>query len=284
MPYIPIFSSYKEILKNNNFSFSTVGDANRKTDVPSTYRAVGKSCPTTCKFHPDHYVDRDKNESSGTCYAWSGHVRMQWSRFDENTKRHPTVLISQINAAVIAMYYRQKIRQYLREGNTTGARLHTSGDFYFNGRLDMEYIKSIYYAAYLLKSIFPDTKEFAYTYTAIPREEFEKYRIILRSVGVYINYSRMDNDNLKGGETIVWKHEKINELKVNPGVQVVPCLAQTHDDMTCRRCGLCGYKNHDNLLIVFNPHGHNRNNLMRIMSSAELKDDGSGKLKLFFNT
>lgn len=282
IPYCSVFSSYRKEVMSKNFVFAPVGNSNSKTDVPNTYRAVGSTCPKTCKFHPEHYDEKKK--LTGTCYAWSGHVRMQWSRFDRNRKRS-TVLIEEINSAILAIYYRQLTREYLREMNTTGARLHVSGDFYFKGRLDTSYINSIYYAAFLLSKRFPNSKELAYTYTAIPMEEFEKYRLALETVNIYVNYSRMSPENLSGRQTIVWEHEKIDELLpfVEAGTKIVPCLSQTHESMTCRRCGLCGYKNQDKILVVFDPHGHNKNTLHRIVSSADLKDDGNGKLKLFFS-
>lgn len=282
LPYHPNFVEYKKELRNHQITYSPIGNTNSKTALPSTYRTVGPTCPMNCKFHPEH--GKNSKNKKAYCYAKLGFVGVQMQRV--NLKRgRKWILAEDLNAAMIAMYYRQLERKRLLEGNISGARLHTSGDFYWKNKIEVPYIRGLCYASTLVQSVFPGTKEIAYTYTAIPREDFEPYRIQLLNHKIFVNYSRMDLTDLRGGETVVWKHSNIDELKdkVNEGTKIIPCLNQVDKQQTCRTCGLCGYKNHEKILIVFDPHGPTKNIIENTMRNQRVVLNSEGKLIIMDN-
>src|SRR5690606_33866162 len=147
-------NDFKNNLKSRGFNYSTIGDQNAKTDLPGTYRSVGKTCPKSCKFHPE------VNKKS-TCYAFSGFVGANWRKINLTRTRDVT-LLEDLNASGIVMFFRQIQRKYLKEGNISGARLHISGDFFYNDELEIDYLEGIIYIADKIKKHF-NAKELAYT-------------------------------------------------------------------------------------------------------------------------
>ena len=105
---------------------SPVGEGNKKTNSPGTYRRVGQTCPTSCEFL-----------ESG-CYARSGRVALSQNR-DEGDREaaHRSFLVGAVAA--------------LRKNKLV--RVHVSGDFGSGNRVDHEYVHAIADSALELKRL-----------------------------------------------------------------------------------------------------------------------------------
>ena len=214
----------KMLRKEHGVEMNPVGIENRKTKVPSTYRPVGGTCPTTCQFL--------KNKS---CYAMFGMVGVHEKRASNNLLPAITANCSAISVAI---------------KNETIARLKVSGGWFKDGKLDKDYI----FATAQVAKWFADKynlKRVAYSYTHADPDEFEPYRILLSACGVEVLYS----DQMQHGGTIVYPFEELRELRLaRPDTTFVKCRNQL-DKTTCKDCKLCFNAHNDGFTIVFKPHG-----------------------------
>jgi len=249
--------------KRAGIKMGPVGAQDEKTKVPGTYREVGRSCPTECRFHPVHF---ERASLFSPCYAVRGNVGIHSARGGADAQ------VSAISALVAMMARQGEIaiarkrsathREFLAQvGNPrVGARLHVSGDFVKDGEIDAEYIGLLCEAADMVRGHFgvKGNAAVAYTYTHIPRERFEIWRMILKGHGIHVTYSK-DNavsEDFLGGEAIVYAHSEIEELRKLLPAYVTPvlCPAQTRKDWSCSRCTLCSVGN-VGMLVVLDPHG-----------------------------
>jgi hypothetical protein len=210
--------------KNAGIEADPFGVGNKKTGVPSTYRKVGPTCPVTCPW------------LENGCYAQDGKVKMASDKSSDDTDRS-------LMAAAGAMATAAKLG--------TVARLHVSGDFLRDGKVDVGYVLGLLDIAEELQDRGYEGIR-AWAYTHIPPSEFEPYRALLQGA-VEVLYSDVE----EAGGAVVWEHSRIDELKArNPDVQVVKCLAQTTGgSRDCKSCGLCWKARDNDWLIAFDPHG-----------------------------
>lgn len=195
---------------------AAMGTQNKKTAVPSTYRSIDKTCPDTCTF-----------KKSG-CYAENGHV----GRIQRQSKRTGDI---ELRTAIAAMVLAQK--------QNTIARLHVSGDFLRNGRLDIPYIKGLVTAASLIQAKY-HSPIVAWSYTHLDKKLFRPYQKILRRAGIVVRWSERTGP----GGAIVRPFDELGKLK-----KYIKCPAQLPQQLTCRDCELCWTM--PNHTIVFTPHG-----------------------------
>ena len=224
-------------LKRNNIPCNPVGSSNSKTGVASAYRPVGAGDGGTCH--------KSCPLLNNGCYAQGGNVNIHQIRAQSD-------LVASLAASALA------IMQALRED--TKARNHVSGDFMKNNEIDVEYISALICVVNEIKRLacISDNETVMWTYTHIPREEFELWRLLLASAGIVVLYS----DRYEAGGAVVHSFDRISQLRQeHPTVKFAKCLAQLKDNITCKKCGLCWesrslkHKNGTGICIVFDPHG-----------------------------
>ena len=211
-------------LKKAGLESTPYGIGNVKTAVASTYRPVGKTCPSTCP-----YLD------SG-CYAQGGNVRYAQSRASSDAA--PGVL-----AATAAMIISARFK--------TLARLHVSGDFGSPcGSVDAEYVDGVCKAAKNVRERYGLESDIAWAYTHFSKADFEPFRVQLAAAGIVVLYS----DRLEAGGAIVTPFDKVRTLAKESGVKVAKCPAQLRK-VACSDCLLCARSRELSLCIAFDPHG-----------------------------
>lgn len=180
-----------------------VGGSNVKTASPGTYRAVGPTCPTTCPY------------LGNGCYAQGGPVAMAARR-----AVHPWA--ADVRAAEVA------IVAALRAGVL--ARLHVSGDFASDGRVDHAYVHAIADVAARAREL-SGRRWVAWTYTHLP---YGAWVDLLRDAGVHVRLSDRPTTETQGPGAIVVASE--TEAR-DRGAFV--CPAQTGRAASCAECRAC---------------------------------------------
>lgn len=208
-----------------------VGDGDAKTASPSTYRPVGDTCPDGSSEH----IGRCRYLGNG-CYAEGGNVRMHQIRAGAD-------LDASVNAAAVAMAWA------VRTGRM--ARLHVSGDFVRAGRVDHRYIARLGLLADAVNRAAgrPVGTAIAWSYTHIPADVFEGYRVRLEKHGIHVRIS--DHSGAHGA--IVRDFDSMP----GSGVRYLKCPAQLPQESTCAECRACWER--PDRTIVFEPHGAARN-------------------------
>lgn len=214
-------------LKNRAEKFgpvNPVGDGDSKTATPSTYRPVGATCPQTCAY------------LWNGCYAQGGNVNLHQVRASDETD-------AAVRAAAIGMVWA------VRTGKL--CRLHVSGDFITQGRIDHLYIARLGMLADIVNDVAkrPRGTQIAWSYTHIDQPTFAPYQRQLATHGVWVRYS----DYLGPNGAIVHDFDTLPALKADKGVKYIKCPAQMPQSLTCAECKLCWTKGAHT--IVFEPHG-----------------------------
>jgi hypothetical protein len=218
----------RELAADLGLPCAPVGAGNSKTGTPGTYRPVGPSCPQ-CPV-------------AAGCYARFGPVGLHQARSTTNP-------IASVTAAIIAMV------AALRSG--TSARLHVSGDFYQDHKLDEVYLGMLEAQAASIHEQATSQMPLAWTYTHANPKEFESWRLRLADAGIEVVYSGL----LDVGGAVVWPHSEVSILRdLVRRPRLIPCPAQTNR-LSCRECGLCWQTRTKEVCIVFDPHGRGAANL-----------------------
>jgi len=110
------FSDLRSIVRKK-MSCAPIGVGNIKTQTVSTYRSVGKNCPSDCSF------------LNNGCYAQDGNVNIHQNRAKELENE------AHLNSFLLGYIYASK--------NDIPMRLHTSGDFFYDDKLDVDYVQGI---------------------------------------------------------------------------------------------------------------------------------------------
>lgn len=191
---------------------SPVGDANKKTNSPGTYRRVGKTCPTSCEFL-----------ESG-CYAKAGRVALSHNR--DQGDREAAVRSFMVGA--VSALRRNKL-----------VRVHVSGDFGSNNKVDHEYVHSISEAAEELKRL-AHVPYVAWGYTHFSPGPWVE---LLRESGVALRLS---------GREGMWGATVRSSRKLRKAGEFI-CPAQLSEHMNCNNCRLCWER--PDLTVAFLPEG-----------------------------
>jgi hypothetical protein len=131
-------------------------------------------------------------------------------------------------------------------------RFHVKGDFYYNGKLDKEYISALRLALYKRQ----DLK--AWTYTHARGEDLRYLLEMFSDTPLCVNVSL---ENLQpavnycetGVPTVVTVGEDFHSQKFN-NVLVRVCSALLDDKVTCSQCKLCAHRPR-NFVVAFRAHG-----------------------------
>ncbi len=212
----------RKYCKENNIKLNPFGNGNRKTAVPSTYRKVGETCPSSCPY-------------LGTvCLAQKFLVDMQAKRaHDEWMPAFVTMTICALVAVANGIKAREKV----------------SGDFYKNGsELDLDYISSlITLGQWLKKNLKNYDGVYGWTYTHIDPEEIGEYIVALEAAGLKV----LTSDRLVAGGAIITEYKDVPKLRKHTDVKLIKCLAELSDNYSCRNCDLCSQAKDMNACIVF---------------------------------
>lgn len=207
-----------------------VGDGDMKTATPSTYRPVGSTCPDGSEDH----IGSCPYLGHG-CYAQGGNVALHMRRASEERD-------SSIRSVALAMVWARRTARL--------ARLHVSGDFVSDGRIDHRYIAQIGMCADVVNDASgqPRGSAVAWSYTHIKAATFEPYRAYLARKGVHVRLS----DTRGAHGAIVADFNTLPAMKAK-GVRYIKCPAQLPQEKTCVECTLCWTM--PDHTIVFEPHG-----------------------------
>lgn len=191
---------------------SPVGEGNKKTNTPGTYRRVGKTCPTSCEFL-----------ESG-CYAKSGRVALSNNR--DQGDRESAVRAFMVGA--VSALRKNKL-----------VRIHVSGDFGSNNKVDHEYVHSISEVAEELKRL-AGVPYVGWGYTHFRPGHWAD---LLRESGVALRES---------GKEGMWGAVVRSSRKLRKAGEFI-CPAQLSEHMNCNNCRLCWER--PDLTVVFLPEG-----------------------------
>lgn len=217
----------RKALQDAGFNPNPVGAGNSKTELPGTYRPVGKSCPSSCAL------------LGAGCYAQKGRVALAQVRAETDLSRD-------LSSAGLAM-------TVAVETEAGPARLHVAGDMLREGALDKPYMEGLKEMAKAVrkngKAIRPNTTmAFGYSHANLSEEDLSSFR----DAGIVIRPS-LDKAPAPGGAFVAEKDfSNFKEIKLaNPGVKVAKCREQL-EGISCAKCRLCWERT--DLCILFAKH------------------------------
>lgn len=199
---------------------------NAKTgDIVQTYTQKG-SCPIRCPFH-----------LSG-CYGENYFTNMQWNR------------------AETAGVYPHQLRDWIEENTDEGAliRHNVAGDMAIPGTNNISPL-----LLGKLLDAFKGRKAYSYTHCEINEDNAELLRVA-QDEGFVISFScetveEVDKAKALGCQAVLTVEEFPQSTAITPdGHFLVPCPAQTHENMTCKKCRLCANPKRETV-IMFKTHG-----------------------------
>lgn len=213
-----IGTAVRQVVKQHHGN--PLGDGDKKTACPGTYRPVGKTCPSRCPY------------LGNGCYAQSGNVAIHALTA---AQAQEAALVAAVGAMTWAALTQRP------------CRLHVSGDFGQTWEEAEPYVQDLIEAAAQVRHLFGPVQ--VWTYTHLPQTELGT-RLVqeLRDGGIYVRWS----DFVGPGGAIVASFEDLPNLREEYGQRIAKCPAQLRD-VTCADCGLCW--THPDLTIAFTPHG-----------------------------
>lgn len=213
---------------------------NEKTgNVSATYASIDGSCPKDC-------MHRDNG-----CYAQTGMVGIHSFRLNAFSKTLP-----RSDAREVARTEARQIRQAIRDGNNVRPmRLHVAGDCRTPA------------AAKILSDACQEWNNPVWTYThawkVVPRGNWGKVSVLAS-----VDNKKDISAAMERGYAVaivVEKHPDDGRAWTMPtGHRVVPCPAQTRDNVTCEKCRLCwkdGFLRETKAVISFAAHGVKKRSL-----------------------
>lgn len=211
--------------------------ANEKVGAAAaTYAPIEGTCDSSCPFY-----SADGDQTAG-CYAREGKVAMVERRIAMGLRGLSADTIAAIEAAAI-----RDAAELVPEGRPL--RVHVSGDCRTEkgARMISEACE-----------VWPgDVWTYSHVWRTIPRSAWGRISVLASVESV--NDARWAMDRGYAAAIVVDKHPADGKAyRVADDAKIVPCPAQTRDDVTCESCGLC--LNADKLLalrliIGFEAHG-----------------------------
>lgn len=217
---------------------------NAKTgDIAQTYTSAN-TCPPRCPF------------KGAGCYAESFHTRLQWQRTEEDAPQRDNVRAP------------ADLREWIEQNTERGAliRHNVAGDIAKPGtnsidsRLLAQLIEAFHgRRAYTYTHCSPDGKNLALARAACSRGFVVNFSCESLEVAASIAAA--------GVPAVVAVPAAVPAgLKVR-GRRVVNCPAQTHENVTCKSCGLCARAGR-NVIVAFAAHGSKKAIAIKAIEAA----------------
>lgn len=224
---------WKQAVRDILGEINPVGDGDAKTASPSTYRPVGSTCPI------------DPSSELGTCPYWGAGCYAQGGNVNLHQRASSEDVDPSLASAIVGMIWA------LRSDRL--CRLHVSGDFLLDGKVDRAYITGLARVADTINELAGREKgtALAWSYTHLAPKVAKGYVSYLASHGIIVRIS----DHAAAGGAVVHRFDTLQDLKsVNPEIKFMKCPAQLgNHDRTCAECRACWER--PERTIVFDPHG-----------------------------
>lgn len=193
-----------------------IGDSDAKTASPGTYREVGLTCPSTCRY------------LGNGCYALGGNVAIHQRNAGNSVN-------AALHGAAAAMVW----------AALTGrvARLHVSGDL--GTSVDADYVAGLVEVGREVRRL-SGNAVVAWSYT---HHADGPYRAELADAGIVV---RLSDRTGPSGAIVVASREHAREVRAASGAPVAVCPAQLRD-VSCAECRLCWTR--PDVTIAFIAHG-----------------------------
>lgn len=215
---------------------------NAKTGfVGASYRKVGDTCPSTCS----HLVSKG-------CYALTSFTGMH----QRNATPDPFDGMA-YHAFITAL----TPKQLAKIGNTV--RLHVSGDFFFEDKIDELYVRGVKLAH------IDNPNVLGYTYT----HRFQDFGEYNWPDNLVINASCDTLEDIKTAQALGWPTvtttgpSDTRKRWEQDGVTFLTCPAQTAG-ITCAVCRLC-MKKERKFTIAFRAHGATKNKVKDVVNHIQ---------------
>jgi len=229
-----------------------VGRGNSKVGTWSTYRPVGPSCPQRCEMHPAHY----DSPAESPCYATDGRVNLAQRR--AGSDRYAAA--AAFAAALIASS---------EEDGRPFVRLHTSGDLFEDGHIDMLYVRTLSRTARAHGGSREHPVAWGYTHADPSIGENRRAVGMLRDAGVAIRWSGARG---RWG-AIVLPHadasDRASFRREARSVGAFACPAQYSETVTCASCRACA--DHPERAVAFAPDGTTGKRIRNTAARRRLK-------------
>lgn len=210
--------SFKTVHGERAEGTAPVGIGNGKTALPTTYRAVGETCPGSCP----RLIDR-------TCFGFGGRPAISSGRDREAGSTREAA----IKSAALAIGTAGAMVN--SRGRPIFARIHGVGDFGGpDGRVDLIYVRAVAEICREISRLSGRPKvAFGYTHYVSPRRGGDVPRWVreLRDAGLVLRVSDYGGTL---GSIVVPTHAPEHMANVDG----FACPEQTHGT-TCAECGAC---------------------------------------------
>lgn len=225
---------------------------NTKTGfVGATYRKVGESCPSTCS----HLISK-------SCYALSSFTGMTQRRSDRSE-------FDGMNYHAFVTGLANSPKKAARIGHTV--RLHVSGDFFFEDKLDEVYIKGVL----LAHEDNPSILGYTYTHRYQDFESLGGYGIFPDNLVVNASCDTVEDiatAKAQGWPTVTTTSaDDTRKRWEQDGVTFLTCPAQTAG-ITCAVCRLC-MKPDRKFTIAFRAHGTSKRRVKDVVNHIQGLDE-----------
>lgn len=251
LPLSPTTDSFidktRTYARKHGIPLNPVGVSNLKIGGPATYRPVTgprTTCPSTCHFQRD---------GTSICYATHGHLKAAEMRASDG-------LAASLNAVALAFVVAARYNQT--------ARLHVTGDFLRDDKLDLPYLNGVVALADLVRDRHRLRRPLAWAYTHVEGDQlkwFRPWQDRLMQAGVVVRVS----DHWGWGGAVIADHHRVGELRKSTGLPVFKCpaqLAKGHS-VTCQDCQLCWTR--PELLVVFDVHAQHLDTIRQLSRLKE---------------
>ena len=184
------------------------------------------------------------------CYGSEGHLA-------EISRRAVDGLAASLNAAALACH--------VAALHGTVARLHVTGDFCYQGDLDIPYLVGLEEIGRDVQRHY-GTRWVAWAYEHLSEEQrfrFAPWRERLFEAGMVIRLS----DYFGPGGAVIMPHSEVSRARKETGLGLFKCPAQCVADhsVTCRTCTLCWTR--EDLVVAFAAHTNHWKEIYRRTSN-----------------
>lgn len=225
----------RKALRDAGFEPSPVGVGNSKTELPGTYRKVGKTCHVGCSL------------LGNGCYAQKGHVNIAQNRATGGIEND----LAAVTLAVLTAWFHSPEK-------LVPARLHVSGDILKEGnQIDEEYVAGLVAVGRAVRALGVSSPVVAFLYSHAPQELLQALRVKerLAEVGIFLRRSLDEAEgDLEGTALVVDTFEEVASLREQfPNIKFIKCLEQLAD-IPCAKCKVCFQEKTERACVLFRVH------------------------------